>query len=169
MISCFPPEKEIKNFRHISIPIGEEYDTIIKGYMENSGDRMYMVKTLPKLSKIAMKLIDTTLYNSEVQNLMSEDNFDLVVVEGIMGDTYLGLGAHFKCPTIIFSSLSANPLVDIVGNPLSVESVPNVMLGYREPMNFKQRIFNFLSAGIEKIIGYFIKKTHLEYYTYVKI
>lgn len=50
-------------------------------------------------------------------------------------------------PTIYFNA--------IVGNPTEVSYVPNLLLGYKDPMNFSQRLANFLMTSAEYLTRFY--------------
>jgi hypothetical protein len=60
---------------------------------------------------------------------MKEESFDLVIVGYVFTEYFLGLGDHFKCPTIMISPHGMmSPLALMMGNPLGIPAAPHIML-----------------------------------------
>ncbi len=71
-----------------------------------------------------------TLNMPEMKKLMREEKFDLLIVGFFMTEFCLGLGDHFKVPTIVFSPAGLfSTLSNMVGNPLSPDGIENSSRG----------------------------------------
>lgn len=96
-------------------------------------------------------LLSNEVFRKEVLN--SDQKFDLVLYEIFGIDALVGLGQHFNCPVIGFTTFAATTWANqITGNPTANSYVPSAFLSYTAHMNFKQRLFNTLFGIAEKAI-----------------
>lgn len=114
-----------------------------------------------------MDLLATAFEHPEFKTVMAEEQFDLVIFEGMMGDAFIGLGAHFKCPTIVFNSFA--PMGNInkfIGNSEHLSFVVNPMLtnsGFG-PMNFLQRVMNVVMYYVLDFVWDHFRQLHIKLY-----
>lgn len=150
IITTVPVNDKVKNYRHILVPgfgFSEEQKTqIIKSKIEKPKPFwMEFTDILPKILPIS----NASLYSPEVQKLMKDETFDLMILGYFFNDFQLGLAAHFKCPVIInFMIQPFTQLVDISGTPRELAYVPNLFTGIKQPMGFSQRLYNFFYTEI---------------------
>lgn len=79
---------------------------------------------------------------------------------------YQGVAAHFKCPVIMLSTMRPTIYFNaIVGNPTEVSYVPNLMLGYKDPMDFMQRVTNFIMTFAEFTMRSYAMLAYSDFYT----
>lgn len=131
----------------------------------SSGSTLKFMETLPKLIRHAGDSGESALNNPKVKKMMAEESFDLVIVGFFMQNFLLGVADHFKCPSIVLSSGGPMTVTNVlVGNPLAVSGVPNIMLQYKEPMKFFQRVKNFLIYTIEYGITQYTEMVSKQYY-----
>lgn len=87
---------------------------------------------------------NATFYTPEMQQLMAEETFDLVIMGYFYNDFQIGVAAHFKCPIILsFMFQLISPLDNMIGNPLEMSYVPAVYTGLKQPMGFLNRMKTF--------------------------
>lgn len=88
--------------------------------------------------------------NPQVQQLLKEATFDLVILEAVNTDVWYGFGAHFQAPIIGISSYGTDAIIDdIMGNISPFNYVPLMATGFTEDMTFTQRIFNLFGKLLE--------------------
>lgn len=145
--------KKIKNYREILVPsenekkgLGEIFDQNKTGFFE----------AMQFLTRFIYGIGNKTLQMEEMNNLKKE-KFDLVIVGYFLTDFMLGLGDHFKCPTILFGSGGAMiTIFDAIGNPRGVNGFPYVMLTDKT-MNFMGRLKTFFANGLEIVATQYFK------------
>jgi glucuronosyltransferase len=147
----FPLSKPVKNLREIVSPFDEKDKDILNQVAKDPKSVSFftMIKTMPNM---IMKTGNATLQMPAMKKLMKEEKFDLLIVGYFMTEFILGLGDHFKVPTIVFSPASAmGNLNAMVGNPLSPTGAPHVLMQSIE-LDFVGRLKNFLAYGGETFI-----------------
>lgn len=114
-------------------------------FVDNSGDIWYSIKGMQTLLDIGVEYVKAILEMPEMVDLMNEE-FDLLIYEGAFADIFLGLAAHFKCPTVIINSFEPiKTFNDLVGNPSPESYVPSIFIGYKGSMTFPRRVLSFLA------------------------
>ncbi|KNC25155.1 hypothetical protein FF38_08248 [Lucilia cuprina] len=95
-------------------------------------------------------------------------DFDALILGYCLDDFVLGLGAHFQCPIILsFMIQPIFPIQHMLANPLQASYVPTLYSGLRQPMDFVERIKNFLAHGYEQMILFQLMKWKMKkYYRY---
>lgn len=103
---------------------------------------------------IAKMSVDATLSNQEVKDLLnSNEKFDAVIYEIFGTDSLAGLGQHFACPVMGYTTFGTTRWANqITGNPDSYSTIANPFLGYTAKMTFTQRIKNVLFSYVEKVL-----------------
>lgn len=161
MVSAFPLKKPPKNYRDVYVPIEDAFSTIMSDFMQ--GESRNMLKLFPKILSAAQVSSNVTLNSPEVLKL-ADEQFDLAIVGYFMNGFVIGVGQLFRCPTVLYFSAGGSGLTNVVGNPAEVAAVPHMLLGYRNPMTFFDRVANTLINGVEKIMLQYIRYTELPYY-----
>lgn len=119
-----------------------------------------------KFAEFLSSMLDfsnSTIAHPEVQKMMKEEKFDLVIVS-MFGSTFTaGLAAHFDCPLAILTQIQAPQFVgDLVGNPMAMATVPHMFSNFNPEMTFVERLknalFYFAENIITKIYFYYEKK-----------
>lgn len=150
VVSPFPLSSPMKNYRDIVVPM--EDDNWVKDLVEKPQNSM--IFTVPKALKAFVKMSDDMFELPEFQKMMKEEEFDLVFIGLFMSNFWLGLGDHFKCPTMMLSVNAAfTPTNVLFGNPSGVASVSSIMSFQAEPMNFLQRVKNFVIITGENVFN----------------
>lgn len=85
--------------------------------------------------------------------LRSKQQFDVVIVEVLMGDALLALGQYFNAPVIATSAIGATKwTADLVGMPRFPAHMPNAVDPYTDRMTFWQRTHTSLSYWFDALI-----------------
>jgi hypothetical protein len=97
-----------------------------------------------------------SLFESPKFHEILNEKFDLVIYESFATDVLSGLGQHFDCPVIGYTTFAAPAWANqITGNPSAPAYVPNPFLSYTSRMNFCQRFAQTLFGMVEEIITMF--------------
>lgn len=150
-VSAFPLSKPIKNYRDITIPFNEKDKEFLSAITSNpsAASPLAMMQNMPKL---IYGTGNATLQMPAMRKLMEEEQFDLLIVGFFMTEFMLGLGDHFKCPTIVFSPAGSFSTLNVmVGNPLSLNGAPH-FIDLSLEMNFVGRIKNFLFNSLDYVV-----------------
>lgn len=109
---------------------------------------IYTFKMMPRMWSFFFEYSLQVFNIPQLPELMKEE-FDLLIVEAMLGDIHLGFSAHFNCPAIaVFSMESTKLLNDNMGNPTYDSFVPSQILGFKGQMTFPQRVANYLSSRL---------------------
>lgn len=158
-VSMFPQKKNIKNYREIGIVSDEKEKEFIKQFLDNPGFKAHL-NSVMNMPRIIASNGNKTLQAKEVQKLMKEEKFDLVIVGFFFNEYLLGLGDVFKCPTIIFNSFGlVSNVKEMTGNPLGIPAAQHVGFMTGES-GFFQRLATFLIYTLEMIITKFTFTKH---------
>lgn len=117
------------------------------------------------MAVVAFDYCNRTLAHPEVQRMMKEEHFDLVLTSAIGGRMLTGLATHFQCP-LAYVIPVRTPLImgSFVGNPLQISSVPTLISTLRSPMGFADRVRNLISAAFELTLFTFLDVIEGIYY-----
>ncbi|XP_049318048.1 UDP-glycosyltransferase UGT5 isoform X6 [Bactrocera dorsalis] len=114
---------------------------------------------------------NATLAQPKMQHFLQtsqESDYDLLLMTYLINDFHLGLGAHFRCPIVMFCVME--PMKRIhrwVGNSDEISYVPTQLSGMVQPLNFFQRVKNFLWYLVECVMLYGSMETSVEeFYNY---
>lgn len=113
------------------------------------------LKIVAALIELKNQITISITKSSNFQRLIgSDEHFDLVLVESIICDEILGLGHHFKAPTISISPLmESTELYGFSAIPALKSFVPNIYNSYTDKMDFWLRLHNMLTyIGIHYVI-----------------
>jgi glucuronosyltransferase len=94
-------------------------------------------------------ILNSTLKDSRVQDLMTNDHFDLVLIS--MVTTYIGypFAWNFKCPFILISpNVAFSYVVSTMGDSEHPEYIPNMLSKLTDKMTLLERIQNTLLLSI---------------------
>ncbi|XP_058834328.1 UDP-glucosyltransferase 2-like [Topomyia yanbarensis] len=163
MVSPFPSEHPVDNYREITVPISDWGKSTMALFLKDQS-RFASFINFPTMCKIFMDSSNDTINDPEVRRVILKEKFDLLIV-GIMGDFILGVGQLIGAPTMVVCPNAAMGVVnDMFGNPYPISAVPNAMLGIASPMNFTNRIKNLFSYILELVFGWYIKSVSERYY-----
>lgn len=144
-VTSFPLNKKDANYREIPVKI-DEMD-FVKDSVKTPGILSTLLNIF-EMTKILSKIGSDTFQSKELQTLMKEENFDLVIVGYVFNEFFLGLGDHFKCPSILVSPHGMmSPMALMMGNPLGVPASQHLI--FTTGNDFLSRVATFLIYGID--------------------
>lgn len=121
------------------------------------------------LLKVILTTANNTMQHPKIKEFLSTHkagDFDALILGYFMNDFMLGLGAHFQCPVIV--SFMVRPIFainSVMGNPELPSYVPNLFGNFKQPMDFGERVKNYLATFIEnKIMATYMKWKMQEMY-----
>ncbi|XP_055374175.1 UDP-glycosyltransferase UGT5-like [Condylostylus longicornis] len=152
-----------KNFRHIKVP-GENVENMINNVTQMSTIEkfikfFYMFRKLMGNSIVALK-------STEMQKLMKEESFDLIIIGYFLNEYEIGVAAHFKCPAvIIFMGQPIYSLNNLVGNPDEITHIPHPIWGETTKyMGFFSRVANAFWYFVDNLLWWTIRTSFNTYY-----
>lgn len=149
--SAFPMWKNITNLREFAIPYDIEDKNYLYEISANTENRGFF-NVLSHISMINSKIGNNTLQMKEMKDLMMNEKFDLMILGYYSNEYMLGLGDHFKCPTVLFSSYNMiASLHRITGNPFEIANT-NHFMKQGLTLDFQGRLKNFLMYGFDYLI-----------------
>lgn len=113
---------------------------------------------------------DVLLFTNPIfEQLKRDSKFDLVIFDYLNNDYYVGIAAHFQCPSVVISNNANNmPTRNLVGNPTAAAFLKSQHVEGPLKMTFWQRVQNHWSLGIEQIflagLDYFYSQQYYEQY-----
>lgn len=152
IVSNFSRNRTSENLREIAVPL-KEFTMITDELIKNPGGSMRLLffKLVSAAREIGESLLDLPAF----KKIMDEENFDLVITGIFMNNYLLGLGDHFKCPTIILNYVAPFQQSNLlIGNPTSYSSVPHMMMESFD-LSFNSRVKNFLMYNVELAAYYY--------------
>lgn len=157
VVSPFPLDKPMKNYRDIKVEVPEDMLKLSTLMVTKPNENLF--KMLPRLMRNLFTMGNDMLAMPEFKKMMNEESFDLVIIGMFFNNYLLGVGDHFKCPTMILSVGGPMTLTDVmVGNPLSVSSVAHPFFD-ANIKTFTGRVKNFLIYGGDLLM----KTTYMNY------
>uniref|UniRef100_A0A1L8E1B0 Putative udp-glucoronosyl and udp-glucosyl transferase n=2 Tax=Nyssomyia neivai TaxID=330878 RepID=A0A1L8E1B0_9DIPT len=167
VLSAFPQDKPIPNYRDIKISIDDEIKDMINSFSKEGGSQASFFANFKQIINVSLRSANNSFHEEQWQKVMREESFDLVIVGMFFNNFVFGLGDHFKCPVIgIWSGGITGIINEMTGNPSAVDSVPHLFLGKVNEMNFLNRLKTFLITGIEKVMWTYINYREKEYYDF---
>lgn len=86
------------------------------------------------------------------EQLKRDSNFDLIIFDYIINAYFVGIGAHFKCPSIAIGNNAINkPVRNLIGNPSAPAFLKSQQVEGPLRMRFLQRVQNHLFVAVEQI------------------
>lgn len=132
---------------------------IVKELMDNPGNVLQFLKIMPKLLNLMVSSNERAFSTPEFQELLKDEQFDVVIFEELVGDGMFGLGAHFNCSIVLFSTVEGtNSINKLLGNSNSVSFVSNPVMGHHGPMNFMERVQNFIINFIFECLTTYLRE-----------
>ncbi|XP_063697845.1 UDP-glycosyltransferase UGT5-like [Culicoides brevitarsis] len=168
VVSPYSSGKVIETYNEVVIPVDfSEHSKITDSFAKGHGFSKNPIAFIGRFIGMILETTNATINHPTFQKIMKEENFDAVIHGFTMNNFQLGLSAHFKCPSIVLSSVPMNgAFSEMVGQPLHPEAVPSIFLAskFRGTMNFWQRLVNLLVVGAERLIGVFQNYLNSKYY-----
>ncbi|XP_013104646.2 UDP-glycosyltransferase UGT4 isoform X2 [Stomoxys calcitrans] len=135
-------------YLHIEGPM---FDHGFANHMINNPSHVY-VKFAHTVDQV-LDMANATMNNRKMLQFLHDNkagDFDLVILGYFMNDFMLGLGAHFQCPIVLsFMVQPIFPTNKVIGNPAEASYVSSLFAGFKQPMDFWQRVINYLSIALE--------------------
>lgn len=156
VVSPFPLDKPMKNYRDIKLEVPQAMQELSSQMVTKPNGNVF--KMFPKLMEVLFSMGNDMLTMPEFRKMMDEEKFDLVIIGMFFNNYLLGVGDHFKCPTMMLSVTGAMTMTNVlVGNPLAVASVNHPFLD-ADVKTFIGRVKNFIAHG-----GDFLMKAYVDY------
>ncbi|XP_064546673.1 UDP-glucosyltransferase 2-like isoform X1 [Drosophila montana] len=173
VVSTSQPKVTHKSIKHIVIPRSATEEKVISDGLTTLAKEKPSMVTIIKnffgsLSILIHKQVDVLEDKRFTDLYKNKDNKFDAVVFGLFFNFYqAGLGARFKCPLIL--SWAGAPMVrinDAVGNPEMIAAVPgmNVAVLPGQALNFKQRLANFVSSMVFRLLGLYLEMLNAQFY-----
>lgn len=99
-------------------------------------------------------------YATAIQHVINtEDNFDVIVIEEILGVSLMGLSHYYKAPVVLVCAMGPHTWHNnLFGNPSPVSYIPNLLTPYSSHMSFFERLHNLYVENFDLLYR------HLVYY-----
>ncbi|XP_075147152.1 UDP-glucosyltransferase 2-like [Haematobia irritans] len=150
-VSTFPQTKPLKNFRDVAVMENSHVLEDILGEA-NAGKSLSFFEEITAFANIGKTLMPNVFTNKEFKKIMETEKFDLLIVEILGTEAFLGLGEYFKVPIIGVSTFGTANFIDyLVGNPLPVSYIPHMSLSYGNHMTLKERTINVLTEILDRL------------------
>lgn len=108
---------------------------------------------------------NNTMNHPTFRKIMKNEEFDLVIHGFVFNLFHLGLGLHFKCPSVVLSTSPAVYSVNkLIGQPMNPEAVPSFTLNIKGQMSFFQRLKNMIMSVMEMAIDFILDYMNGVYY-----
>ncbi|KAM7361144.1 UDP-glucosyltransferase 2-like isoform 2-T2 [Cochliomyia hominivorax] len=158
VINAFPQKTPIKIFRDIYVPEVLKYVGDILSYASAKPNNFVEIMGF---SWYYSTIVQDVLNNTNVQKLLNspEEHFDLVILETLQTDVFLGIAEHFNASIIGVSSYGTDPYIDNLVNNISPSAYTPLHTGtFTERMNFKERLENMWDHLLMMLHREFIHK-----------
>lgn len=154
-VSSFPLSIKKENYRDVVVPFDDSDKDFMKDFLKNPGN-MNAFNSITHMPQLIANSGNNTLQSKEMRKIMAEESFDLVIVGYFFSEFLLGLGDHFKCPTIVVSSFGlVSSMASMTGNPLGIPAAQHIAFIQKENGFFARlatAIIYTLEMGITKFI-----------------
>lgn len=100
------------------------------------------IEMFENIFDMGIAMTNFTLQHNVVQDFIKNPNerFDVVITEMFVSEALIGLGYHFKVPTVVVSTFGAIKWVnDLVGTPSPMSYVAHPFMSFTDRMNFFKR------------------------------
>lgn len=151
VIGLFPKMNKKAKYKYIHVDAAK-LDQAFTQQMIDKPEPVY--KKFPAMIKQISKNANNTMQNPKMVEFLQTHkagDFDVMIMGYFMNDFMLGLGAHFQCPVVI--SWMIQPVFAInalLANPSEHAYVPSLFGQMEQPMNFMQRVKNYMLTGFEQ-------------------
>lgn len=113
----------------------------------------FAFETVPNSLGSFLNITSAAIRHPLVEKLKRDEQFDLILFGWFFNDFQLGLAAHFRCPSILLSTVPPIKILrDYVGNPSMMAITPSPFSPYVEQMSFGERVINFFLHQAEAIV-----------------
>lgn len=162
VVSPFPLKKAMKNYRDINVEVSQDMNDLKSSMVKNPNENI--LKTFPRLLDNLFEMGNNMLTMPSFKKLMDEEKFDLVVIGMFFNNYLLGVGDHFKCPTLMLSVSGTKTFLNVMtGNPLSLTTVGHQFF-ISEMKTFWDRLRNFVIHGLDFALIAYLEKLQKKNY-----
>ncbi|XP_055919866.1 UDP-glycosyltransferase UGT5-like [Eupeodes corollae] len=152
VVSTHKPLKKNLPYRYIYLevpPISAEI------FSEAVNKQPSFFRVITNFISALSEISNSSLHHPQMQKLMDEESFDLVLHGYFLNDFMFGVAAHFKCPIILSFTIRAFPNVnDFVGNPQEFAYVPTLATSVKQSNGFLDRVSNFVHNVVLRELAY---------------
>lgn len=147
-----------KTFRHIQLDSPDfhpkEMNKHISALVQEANFKNFLA-TMKVMANVQRNALRTEKFK---QFLQENNTFDLMLLGYFGNDYLLGIGAYFRCPValITLGGPAMGPIGKFIGNPEEISYVPSPVLGIQQPMNFVNRVKNFITNIVLTIAQYYL-------------
>lgn len=162
IVTTLPLEDSSKGYRHIQLDVPPAPKELVLGLVETSNCPFALLQHVKKSMDFSLEYSNLTLHDPKMQRLLEEETFDLIVFGVFFNMFEIGVAAHFNCPVVLsFMQRPIRVVNTIVGNPLEIAYVPEIFMGNVQPLDFFDRVRNFLMVLLMEttFLWYFDYKT----------
>ena len=111
-----------------------------------------------RLLKYPVLVTETTYGHAKIQTMLSNDQFDLVIVSQVLAASGYAFAWHFNATLGLFSPASLLPgFASVLGDSDHTEYVPNILFEFTNRMTLVERIINTISV---KAFSFFFNEWH---------
>lgn len=141
-------------YKHIHLQLSDATEKHSKTLSDQVNRRISFLNTIKVRIHQYMSRADEIMLHPWMREFLRNSragDYDLLLFGFLMNEYQLGLAAHFRCPIII--TWMIQPALQInrfVGNPNLLPYVPSIGSGFKPPMNFMERVKNFLMMQLEQ-------------------
>lgn len=154
IISPYPVKNPPKNYHDVGMPeLDEMFIKMVEGFLNKTEDSF--ARKMYESVALSMDLLNNVLHHPNVVRLMESDSkFDVIYIDTIMNDVFLGFAHYYNAPVIAVSPFGPiKQLYETTGSPQPLSYVPNSFSELTHKMNFLQRFENAVNWIIEEIVN----------------
>lgn len=150
--------KESISFRHIQLSSPDLHPSAMEKHISSlvqEANFNNFLKTMEVMANLQKNALRTEKFK---QFLQENNTFDLMLLGYFGNDYLLGIGAHFQCPVALISlgGPAMGPVGKFIGNPNEISYVPSPVLGIQQPMEFLNRVKNFLLNFVQYFAEHYL-------------
>uniref|UniRef100_A0A0K8VAA1 UDP-glucuronosyltransferase 1-1 n=1 Tax=Bactrocera latifrons TaxID=174628 RepID=A0A0K8VAA1_BACLA len=141
-------------YKHIRLQLSDVSEKYTKTLFDVVNGRMSFLKTVTVRMRQYMNRADEIMRHPWMREFLRNSragDYDLLLFGFLMNEYQIGLAAHFRCPIVM--TWVIQPALQIhrfVGNPQQLSYVPSFISAFKQPMNFMERVNNFLVTQFEQ-------------------
>lgn len=157
VVSAFPLENSVKNYIDVKIELKNELKQVFKSFMSESSEK-FSFEEMHQMFRIADEIGAIFMKSLEMKKLLDEEKFDLLILGYVpLNNFMLGLADHFKCPSILLNTAEVhNSILEIIGNPLEISSVPHFLISSSKMDNLVSRVKNFIISSFDFLVETYV-------------
>ncbi|XP_013109137.2 UDP-glucosyltransferase 2-like [Stomoxys calcitrans] len=159
-VSVFPQKEPLKNFRDIPVMTNAHiFDEMTVTFAE--GEKKSFIEEFLNLARAGQEMVSNVFENPEVQKMMANEGFDLIIMDILTSEALVGLGEHFHAPMVAVSTFgSAGFMDEMVGNPSPLSYIPHMALPFGNHMTLWERLVNVAMETVDKLSFHLLMLPH---------